>query len=230
MFTFEEISALTRRNTLSHSQLDARERGTGFAATLEERARADQQEAKATGPEWWLERLMQPVRDMQPPASDYVLAKAENVARKQLNMAPNPDTLFTQHFVEAICAITQCQREPTPEEIEQAMEMAEKAVEREMKAWEEKLAQQREADQQQQQLNQFDSMQAELRRALAESPTDEDVRVHLMSDTQSLFDQLKQLKNNRPPKIEGSAEHQIKTIVQARNETAVLNTNPDSAY
>jgi len=228
MFTFDEISNVTQRKTLSHSQLDARERSTGFAATLEERARADQQAAPAAGPEWWLERLMQPVRDIQPPASDYMLAKAENVARKQLNMAPNPDTLFTQHFIEAIAAITQGQREPTQEEIEQAQEIAETAVEQEMQAWKKKTKQQQEADQHQQQLNQFDSMQNELRSALAESPAEEDVRVNLMNDTQLLFDQLKQLKDTHPPTIDDSAQTQIKTILQARSETAALIT-PGSA-
>jgi len=142
MFTFDEISALTQRTTLSHSQLDARERGTGFAATLEERARADQQEAKATGPEWWLERLMQPVRNMQPPASDHMLAAAENHARKQLNMAPNPDTLFTEYFFNALAALTKGEREPTPEDIEKATEIAEKAVTQDMEAWEKKMKQQ----------------------------------------------------------------------------------------
>lgn len=55
MFTRTEINAITKLTPATHRQLDQREAQSGFAATLEERARADAEAKAPTGPQWWLE-------------------------------------------------------------------------------------------------------------------------------------------------------------------------------
>lgn len=98
--TIDERNALTKHTTLSHSQLQQREKSGGFAASLDELERADADGAQKVGEDWWLAKLMAPVVNQVPPAEEYDLAKAENEARHTLKMRPNSDTLMTQYYEE----------------------------------------------------------------------------------------------------------------------------------
>ncbi len=98
--TIDERSALTKRTTLNHNQLQQRAENGGFTASLDELARADAAGAQKVGEDWWLAKLMAPVVNQVPPAEEYDLAKAENEARQTLKMRPNSDTMMTQYYEE----------------------------------------------------------------------------------------------------------------------------------
>lgn len=231
MFTRTEINAITRLTPATHSQLDQRETQGGFAATLEERARADAQARPSTGPKWWLDKLMAPVRSQQPPASEYQLAKAENSARAQLQMRPNPDTLYIQILEEKLAALRAGGAEPTPEMVLQAMKETEEAVDKIMAQWEAEQGQQREAALDAKQLSQFDALQSEVNATLAQGKEVQETGIDMINSTQRLFNAqrdsyhwnievARQQKNAIT--MATDAQNALKEIHQAQQETAYL--------
>ncbi len=150
--TIDERSALTKRTTLNHSQLQQRAENGGFAASLDELARADAASTQKVGEDWWFAKLMAPVINQVPPAEEYDLAKAENEARHTLKMRPNSDTLMTQYYEEifdelwavAYDKLLKENPEPTPmqvaalrEQVEaQATIMAQAKVDQAIANWE----------------------------------------------------------------------------------------------
>lgn len=166
-----EIQTLTTFTPLTRAELAEREQNGGFAATLEELARADAQAEKPVGQEWWLEQIMGPLRDQQPPLSDYDLAKAENTARRGLNMPPNADTLFTQYMQEELEKLN-LSGEISAELLAEITERVQEKVAAEIEAWHEAQEQQSEQSTEQQQLAQFDVMVEDLSAAINQQLAD----------------------------------------------------------
>lgn len=174
---------------------------------------------------------MNPIRSQQPPASDYQLAKAENSARAQLQMRPNPDTLYTQILEEKLAALRAGGAEPTPEMVLQAMKETEEAVEKIMAQWEAEQGQQREAAMDTQQLSQFDTLQSEINATVAQKAEQQDTGIDLINDTQHLFNAQRDSYNwnievARQQKnaitMAKDAQDALQEIHQAQQETARL--------
>lgn len=139
--TIDERAALATRTTLNHTQLKQREADTGFAATLEELARADQAEVPKTGEDWWLARLMAPVVNQQPPPDEYELAKVENESRHALKMRPNEKTLMTQYHKEIFDELWDAAFEKLLEENPNPTDMEVQALREQVEAQAEEMAQ-----------------------------------------------------------------------------------------
>ncbi len=163
-----EIQGITTFKPLTHAELQSREQSGGFAATLEEVARADALKEKPTGPEWWLEKILEPLRNQSPATSEYKLAKTENEARRGLSMAPNPDSLFKQYLQEELEKLGAA-GEVSDEMMAAIIERVQARVEAEVEAWLEALEQKSENSTEQQQLAQFDVMQKDLSATISET-------------------------------------------------------------